>query len=1718
VAHRRAEKSTVRPSDDERELVHRLAGDLRHAPADADGLSAWIHEVVDAAGADQDYAQALIAAPLPAEPSEWAALASLAVAIRTGHLSIVDGDEIIGWEPFEEYAGGLGLDGSASRLVYEQLDVYWREVHPRPRPGSRVATYLGLHAGGLTTRTEVLRQPSGAMALRLGSTPSDAVQVQQHVIREPTIDSALEFVEVDVKLWRDVCCPPFADPRWEERFDFFGENSRLAQIVDIIRRDVIDRIRRTFQEQITPDLVAIADAFGVGNAALYDTAAAGPPFMGSGEAIQRLIDLGAKTTQADALVWLVNLRRQLEQVRDRLRVVSIESYIDTGSVDIWNSAAGDGSQVFLRATGPTGPLANLAPAPSGGGFPISTYNYNADTEAFEFFGSAHVWETPIPYAGGILPALDVTGFQLEYGSTDGWFFSKAQLFFRYEVNGHSRLLTDDQPATDEKMRDDDLVHDDQAPGWVNFGDQFNFGVQPGSRLADAQRKFARLTNALNVIEAGLHSADLTNVYLTRGNDIITLLREAAVFTRQGEHGLARARYQQVLGILGALDPAHLGALDRELLFAVHVLIAASFVSSGALPHAYAELVIASGYAVGDTIASSYVWHALAALFLQWGDQLYAAAGGNYEARLLALDRYRKVLADGMRVTYADGREDEVLKLWLDFSTLGRTVPAVPAAWVASLRLRMVSFVGSGKGASPVYSTPLPVRSWQVLADQGPAGGGFLRVQFDVSEVRPTRPELDFVVSISASEAARWGPSGVRLQAQVASYNPTTTPSGLFGPRADVLVRRSWIGNSTVVADRVTWTLRFGGVAAKGMRLIPAPAQCAARLVQRQARLRIDQIRAHLNVYGLHDEYVPNGRFQAVARLAENLADRASYFSSRYIDFLAKAESSALEELDAAFMAELSEANLDLARQRRAEAGAQVDAAVASVAAAGTALGLATQTLAMFEQTYQIGLLRFMNSISLNIWPPGVGLNLGSFVGSVSGADGYDQTFHTRDLEYRASVERSRAAADAAEFHRRIADIERLIADETLAIEQMRQANVIDRLDFLRNRTLSATAWYQMAALYRELFEVQVQMAARWAWIAERALEFELNTAVSIVRMDYHLVALGAERLRADLDRLRTELAEFRERFRDIPNIVEREFRFSIDFPQQFRALTSQAPTAPAEALAPGVRAVEFHTTMAQYDVRLPGRYAFGRILGVELELQTDIAVGVFTGHLENAREIRTTVPMCATSVQVSESLVRVPIPDRVEPQIACPPTDELDNSSFTEVNKDLELSDTLPDLVRKGKLNPLLTHAFEQLAPSAVPVAEGPAPLPNAAERLVKRARSRDVELSELTYVADSLVGGLEDVTPDELRALRVVQLEALRPLFASRRLFIGPGDLNAFLELQPLQRVLDRRVDVEVSAQVLGTAGRRTWERYEVPLEFAPASVVYRDVTPGHGELRQRPLDVLPDYLNHPPCATRYGLRLKRHDAESMTLSTYRVREDAAIFNPYNPGDQLGTFENTGIDTHWRLTLRALPLNALNATPQWDKIREVVFRVWYHAAYERLEGALLANALEPGIIRWNASKVFTASLYRDFYDEFQTLVGDYDETDPQSLPAVRAFTDDSHPATGGWIPFVLDDGLIPAAGQRIAAVLVVFTASQPSVFPAYVWRLRRGPSGPVVQGSATEAPGPLTARLSAHAPAGFGGVDASATWYLRLARADNPGRSLDQIRDVEIIFELEPS
>jgi hypothetical protein len=407
------------------------------------------------------------------------------------------------------------------------------------------------------------------------------------------------------------------------------------------------------------------------------------------------------------------------------------------------------------------------------------------------------------------------------------------------------------------------------------------------------------------------------------------------------------------------------------------------------------------------------------------------------------------------------------------------------------------------------------------------------------------------------------------------------------------------------------------------------------------------------------------------------------------------------------------------------------------------------------------------------------------------------------------------------------------------------------------------------------------------------------------------------------------------------------------------------------------------------------------------------------------------------------------------------------------------------------------------------------------------RARKARVYEASLLFLSRELVADAPNATDIAARRRHmVVRREPQVRRFCSRlfagRFTLGPDELDTLMALRAAGNVIRPKRFMRHLAQALGAKRGLGWSQLSLR-RMDSFRVVSRDMSgaialEAHASDASALVDIVDDYITYNGGDTEYVLRVKHHDAESLSLSNFTRRDDAMVFNPYNPGDQLGVFENTGIDSWWRITLRALPANPLNQTPQWDKIREIVFRVWYHAAYERGAGFRLAEVLEPQAIRLAARKTLEVSMYEDFYDEFRTLIGDFDMADPQSLAAVRSYTDQSHPQTNGWIAFTIDADLVPQPGQQIVTALLLFTAQEPSSFPSYVWSLRHGMAGPVFTGSATgDSVGNLATLMSRTPPDGYRGLDPMVTWYFRMSEADNAGRGLAPLTDIRLILEFAP-
>ena len=180
-----------------------------------------------------------------------------------------------------------------------------------------------------------------------------------------------------------------------------------------------------------------------------------------------------------------------------------------------------------------------------------------------------------------------------------------------------------------------------------------------------------------------------------------------------------------------------------------------------------------------------------------------------------------------------------------------------------------------------------------------------------------------------------------------------------------------------------------------------------------------------------------------------------------------------------------------------------------------------------------------------------------------------------------------------------------------------------------------------------------------------------------------------------------------------------------------------------------------------------------------------------------------------------------------------------------------------------------------------------------------------------------------------------------------------------------------------------------------------------------------------------------------------------------------------------------------------------------------------RQEDFMLAQALEPTALERPSKRSVRISFYRDFYDEFHYLVGDYDRTDSMEPLALvpPEFSDDTHADSRGWIPFEIDETIIAMEGFKISSIVLAFDAWDASTIPDVRWQLRYGLDGPSYSGrNDVDSLAALAADMSQPAPIAFGDLDPRGDWYFRLASADNPCLDLSDIADIELAIEITPA
>ena len=404
--------------------------------------------------------------------------------------------------------------------------------------------------------------------------------------------------------------------------------------------------------------------------------------------------------------------------------------------------------------------------------------------------------------------------------------------------------------------------------------------------------------------------------------------------------------------------------------------------------------------------------------------------------------------------------------------------------------------------------------------------------------------------------------------------------------------------------------------------LPIPSNPLRTQQKRQACFMLDLLRSCRNILGYTDATVPPLRFEALLRLAQYFADQAlaaerdllsfrQNFEQEIFSFSQAKNSLVLSNVDVALeklgveeaamgirLAALQHQQLGQSVQHyetliregwtaaeQLAFGSSVTAAGASALAnvpalAGAALGVAglagmfTTPVnpaggAIGAATSAIG---FLGAIA------GGASGISTTAGQVSSSASMYASFERRDQEWRYQLGQSRIDASIARQSGRQAGKRFEIALVKQNAANLKQNFATDSVNFLNHKQLNTGMWLWMMRTAREAYRTRLNYAIAAAYMAERALAFELqNRAMRIVQFDYFDISrngmLGATQLQTDLSALRnTKLDQTKRKLQ-----LTKTFSLAHLLPGEFVRFkqTGRLP---------------FRTILAQFDRDYPGHY------------------------------------------------------------------------------------------------------------------------------------------------------------------------------------------------------------------------------------------------------------------------------------------------------------------------------------------------------------------------------------------------------------------------------------------------------------------------------------------------------------------------------------------------
>ena len=386
-----------------------------------------------------------------------------------------------------------------------------------------------------------------------------------------------------------------------------------------------------------------------------------------------------------------------------------------------------------------------------------------------------------------------------------------------------------------------------------------------------------------------------------------------------------------------------------------------------------------------------------------------------------------------------------------------------------------------------------------------------------------------------------------------------------------------------------------------------------------------QIEAKLNYLGACDDMVPTLHYGTLKRAADRFAESAKAAQQDFLLYTANLESlleaSIRERLTtanalkkAALLGEIAGEQAAIAAHGVAQAEQQVADVLAAIQAKQDELDDSDSFL---NQVKDFG-KGFSDALGGLGQDPkatygafmagsagGVMAGYGLFIyGSYTSLSGMADLYNSRKGDLNTLKTRTLPAAQAmVKVREREVNIARLQQQIALSDAQFAMALAKEIQNFQENRFLNTEFWAKLAALMKRVMRRYIELGVRYAWLAERALAYEQDRTVNIIRFDYFPVSLqgvtGADLLKLDLAEL--EASRLDNIKLTLP--VKKTCSLAFDYPLQFAQLKKTGQCS-------------FFTRELAFRQMYPGFYGY-RIHAVDIRVQQTGAVPRAAGLLKN---------------------------------------------------------------------------------------------------------------------------------------------------------------------------------------------------------------------------------------------------------------------------------------------------------------------------------------------------------------------------------------------------------------------------------------------------------------------------------------------------------------------